>query len=449
MYDMRTSLDNMITDDLNLHDDTFRKEDQIVEQLAQEQFLGDKTSLTTMTGLRTKCDYYRLRKSSGRGNFNSKDRFDSETDVDEVQFNLIEEMILLDFTISSTYESNVDGQADKSLKQDGTAKLPPRTFIPTTNDMFVAKIDDHHNLYRIINVDYETFEDDGYHVISFDLREKDFNYETDLGVRMKAGLNDTFVFVLRNLGNDMRAVLLKTEYLLIEQMRSLYFEYEKVFNNFYYSETLGTYRIKQEDYELSYPDEVISSGDIYDQSLVRFMKQHGIFLKYNSIQDVTEYGGVSSRIYIQTIFDAITTRNRRNLRYIYYYKQFNSDPQLQRSLLGKNSLIPMPALNDDCIDIYPQNLGFKIITNETISFNIDNVSDNIVEFFATMITEYVSNKDTDMRPWVNKLFTLEPYTGYLNNPVEAFYLLPLVTYILMDTQRTIMSSDYIGQELDF
>ena len=388
------------------------------------------------------------------------------TDADDMQKNASGSSIakeiqnfnkIIDLEVKIEETLNISNEGDETAKnyiRSGNLKILPDTIIPYSGDFFIMRYLDSDWLFQITSVNKEVSEMNAGWICGFVVATggQEFNYDT---WNIKDKIAHTYHFYGAHIGTDYKSILEGSELEHLETFKEMYQYIGELYNSHFYNKTLNIYTLKniyrhneEESQDLHHKVNEFhkACGDevYYDNFLQHFIKENHIFFNIKGRVTVpTALVGFQSYDYMNTLFYAISNKDKDNLKYIYFTTDSvtNSSTFLPTTLYGFKYVKHVSYTNNDYIEMLPSKF-FDLILN----FDFSNLEpfDKIVYTsdtycFIEIISLYLSKiskaeqekRDQEIAKRLSYLFSRKHKLNIDNIlPQYMYYLFPIIGFII-------------------
>ena len=423
-----------------------------------ETILKDKnsvkdTQISKLHTISTEVTYFEQVVSNKNGflsNVSSLNKFDP---------NLIKFKKIKNFTIlTQELEAEYSDEIDQGLSESGAAIILPNTIIPNPNDHFVMKVYDKWALFRVDSVKPYLIEGNSGFEIEYSLRKSSINpYDFE----MDNQVDDEYSFDYVQYGTGFRTVYKDKEAETIRKCREVMKVMVDSYNDCFYYTNLDSIfcsldKLKHEDFLNIFDDNNMlhvgceSKHDItqlYDPFLVKFVNDNSINNPSDKVIYVENYLPDVFYDYKYSIFGAIErgTLSRYKLVNQRASKVMSMDISSSSKLYGRYIITHSgdECLNSGIVNLFPNNFINTINNfnkNTTVNNTIPDILNSIVAIYLNLSEgDYLHRMGQVIDMLYNECEYVVPME--LDQESDAFYIFPLVVYVLKYHIRYIMERE--------
>ena len=305
----------------------------------------------------------------------------------------------------------------ESGNKEGEAIIPPDTFVPIPGSFFFFNKYPSLGIFKVTDTDVDTFEN-GYNFwhINYILDRKDIHM-------LDKQISREYIFMSDNSGTNLKPMLLKTEYNLVEKINSTLNELSEYYRGLFYSSRVDTF-IFEKDGKLW-----------YDSFLIEFIKRNSLnrhFDKYQYINHQISLPHTFEIEYNNTIFKALEKNKLGD--------------NLTLSIIGRGIIEPLSILymrNEDYIEAKYVNMynkpNIRDYILETVSTNFIDCCKQNRKFetndkYMNIIIKYFNNEEINEED----LYLLDEI-NYVPE-MRLFYIIPMILFVLDKAMTNLMSN---------
>ena len=218
-----------------------------------------------------------------------------------LRFNKIENAYLFGIN-KMELDSQLEEFGLESSAVEGEAYVLPDTFQPYPQDYFIINhMDDKKIIFKVTSVSQDTFEDGAnFWRIGYKLTATSAdNYD------LEGQVVDNFIMITTTIGTNMKSVIKKTDYLIIDNLEELLNEMKNYYQQLFFKNRLQTFIF---DY---------NEEHFYDAYMIEFLKRNNILSgsdKYVYIELQVPLSGTFGIDYANTFFYTLEKRSLNRLR---------------------------------------------------------------------------------------------------------------------------------------
>lgn len=370
----------------------------------------------------------------------------SPSDINSTKYNRIDNMIIVtEEEIVSNFETDENGMTKNDIT--GTGKVFPG-FTPYIGDLFyISEIKEIGILYQIISVDpISQYEGTGFN-ISFRRFYSQFSPE-----QLLSRVENYYVFRFEAVGTNQKPVMEKSLYEVYdavkETRRLISNEYlNRYFDNYkniiYYHQKSNIFNDLNNESLINFAKNAtldLSDFKIVDPYVILFYNSCSIFEKYpidlndsSIIPEVPLYLTDKFKDTFKfTIYNAIQKRDKTYIKYSYFEPiKYNVKTLIEIPYTNWYYFKAIIEKNENCIDIYPENL-INRIQNNLLYTDINLLKYNIIIKYFN-IKDYVPNYDELIN--LQKNIEFSEYS-------ELYGVAPLIMYICAYFEELVSQKTY-------
>lgn len=379
----------------------------------------------------TICTYYNINKDYSTLDPGSKLAYDNIGSNTPIRFNRIYDFILYGFN-KILLDTNVDEFGAEAEKITGDCIVIPNNFIPTEGDYFEVKhIKDQTWLFIVTDVQKDTLSNgaNAYKLV--------YRLEYNSNERLLDKIIYNFRAIEVREGTNIAKIVRCEDYDIAKLMDDTAVMLKKYFCDLFYRETVQTFIFED-----------LTEYRIYDPFMIEFMIRNKILANgedgYVHVDQKINIPNTFNIDYDKTFLRCFEKRDRNNLlrsdrnlyivdishvsygtiffsRFENYYRAIYTNPGL-------------PIYTTYCID---EDLLYDIVDHKLVSlFEGEDDSEVKPELWRNIIVKYFYDEDLTTDE-VNSIYNLK--YEYAKN---AFYLIPLLIFILEKYTVKALKSDY-------
>jgi len=299
----------------------------LVDEALRQKTAVKETPMMRLHGIKTRVCYYEqvvTDRVNNLSNTASLSTFDPVT----TRFRQIDDFVIL---LDGELEPGVEKDIVTNIVHTGSAKVLPRTLVPTANDFFTMKVHGSLHLFKITEVNPFPVEKDSGYEINFELQQQDVDIH---GMDISKKIKEKYVFSYKHVGTEFRTVFKEDEYKFIQDATEISrVMLESYVDGFYYK-VFNTFMADLKDKELyichnrsqnfesyEFESEALIGGtdkdtrSIYDNNLIHFMNKYKITAQAGNIHVLTELTNFDRKMYDNSIFSAMEVMDLNRFRW--------------------------------------------------------------------------------------------------------------------------------------
>ena len=335
---------------------------------------------------------------------------------------------ILNFPLFATEEMIPELNYDEELGLDtdlnSTALILPDTIEPQIGDYFLISYEEINKLYKINDVSVTAHSDKIFYKITF------ASVSSNLDILEERQIQDIYEVVFENIGTEKNSVILKKDYLLLNNLRQLYDKLADRYKYLFYNKTLNQFILIKENSS--------NLERLYDNNLSIFINKNKFFIAEKTLLE---------NIIIEPCY------KKFNDYLDYEYSLFFSIEEKNKEIY-KNKSLGEATITDSIFSLYPE-IYKKIIyysINET-DLNSENIwLNDILDYSNSNLNNILNKTEFEYKDVIN-LYMFEfdnsrvTYDFFIkmiltlknNRNYKTYTLLPIILYILLKIEDKIFT----------
>lgn len=351
--------------------------------------------------------YYNTNIEKTKTDEDSKLMYSYIGDNAPLRFNKIENAYLFGIN-KMELDSQLEEFGLESSAIEGEAYVLPDTFQPYPQDYFIINHMDNKKLvFKVTTVSQDTFEDGAnFWKIGYRLSLTDCNNNNP-----DDQVVDNFIMITTTIGTNMKSVIKKTDYLIIDNLEELLNEMKNYYQQLFFKNRLQTFIF---DY---------NEDHFYDAYMIEFLKRNNILSgsdKYVYVEHQVPLSGTFGIEYANTFFYSLEKHSKDRIKMPPAYATVIND----RSTLFYHR-------PDDYYQISYRYIASSAYTIHTVEEELLDMILNKKEYskdnplaYNNVIIRYLNNIDID-----NDLIDIIRNMSFEPN-MKMFYAIPEVIFVL-------------------
>lgn len=334
--------------------------------------------------------------------------------IDTIQLNLNRE----DFGAQTSYESE--------------GIVLPNTIKPLPDDYFSINILGDEFLFKITNVYNDKIQGKFFYKVEFSL-SKILDDKDDI----IENLDETFSFILTNVGTDHKAVIPKKDKLSLDYLNQVYNKLYDFYMNHYFNSRFNIFTMN------FYNNDTGKEIKIYNQSMYNFiinnkiMKKDRHFMDSVYVNDVLKKDTTFYSMYRHTIYHAMETQDHSNLISDHVnmldialgYTQFRHYPKQFYNMV----FMPDNTSHNEILQIFDIDFFNKIRNNSLYDEQDLNFEEKDYKFFYNTIIRYINNELEMNTEFIDEVNNYDFFPDLKN-----YVFIPLIMFILKNFKNRLL-----------
>lgn len=358
------------------------------------------------------CDWYNIDKDTTTLDEGTGAEYVSIGKNSPIRYKLIKDAVF--------YGQGIQIEINLEYDEDGLNTSPPsfsgivlpNTWIPYQGDYFTLKQSGKEYIYRVNSVSYDTI-DNNNNVYRFEatLDQTGESY-------IHKQVNETYRFVVNNVGTSFNAVLKETIYDCIDTLDGLLIQLKNYYISLFYNDSVQTFTYKG------------SYGNLYDPFMIEFLMRNDILNgsdEYIYVHHELPESRTFTIEYNNSFFRALETKTK---------ERFSNQKCSAELIRDQYSLFA--CVIDEYYIIKHQDIGMFIF-NPIDALLINNVKCNEeldindAKSYYNIITKFFNDSviDSSIIPILERI-DFKP-------SVDLFYSIPMIIYVIEYSIKKLMS----------
>ena len=302
---------------------------------------------------------------------------------------------------------------------EGTGTIPVNTIKPFPNDYFTVPTLRDDYLFRVTDIDYDTVMPDGFYRISFMLEYIDPVKIQELNKQ----IHEEFTCVLENIGSDNNAIIEKSVFKKLDNVKKVYSEIATTYHSIFYNDRYNIFLGEMEPNKF-----------IYDPFQVEFINKHQLFNNKNDLKSLqlSQYAAdEKSRIkYEKSVYRFLErpdVKRISNFKYIVYQGIGRKNSAFQKWYDSSVYVLDM-VHNEYQLEQY------EIFSNEFVTSV--QLNGPATSSWSKLIQAYIRNEKLELS---DIDLSMHEVMYDFDNHLEIFFTAPMVLYILKKIMKESIS----------